>query len=133
MEHVGGDVNGLALNLVGPSSVVSDAASNSADITLGHGDGLAIVKRLDGSEELEVLLNEIGKLNHQDGSLLGSNLLPCGLERLAGGGDSKVDILLGGFANGGDDLFGGGVDDLELLLVNTLNPLVVDEPAERLY
>lgn len=133
MEHVGGNVDGLAFNLVGPSSVVSDAASNGANVTLSHGDGLAIVKRLNGSEELDVLLNEIGKLDHQNGSLLGSNLLPCGLEGLAGGGDSKVDILLGGFANGGDDLFGGGVDDLELLLVNTLNPLVVDETIGILY
>jgi hypothetical protein len=30
----------------------------------------------------------------------------------------------------GDDFFGCGVDDFESLSVDTLNPLVVDEPEE---
>ena len=59
---------------------------------------------------------------------MGSSVLPDSLEALARSGHSDVDILLGGFADRGDDLLVGGVDDLELLLVNTLNPLVVDEP-----
>lgn len=127
VKHVGGNVDSPALDLVGPSTIVSDAASNSTNVTPGHGNGLAIVERLYRGEEVDVLLNEIGKLDHQDGSLLGSNLLPGGFESLAGGGDSNVDILLGGFTDRGNDFFSGGVDDLKSLLVNTLNPLVVDE------
>jgi len=41
-------------------------------------------------------------------------------------------FLLGGLADGGDDLLCGGVDDLEGLLVDTLNPLVVDEESDGL-
>ncbi|KAJ3486862.1 hypothetical protein NLG97_g6532 [Lecanicillium saksenae] len=43
----------------------------------------------------------------------------------------EVDILLVTLADGGDDLLGGGVDDFKLLLVDTLNPLVVDEPGVK--
>lgn len=56
--------------------------------------------------------------------------LPCTVEGLAGGRDGDVDVLLCGLADGCDDLLGGGVDDLELLLVDTLNPLIVNEPSE---
>lgn len=36
--------------------------------------------------------------------------------------------LLGGLLYGGDDLLSGRVDDLEGTTVNTVDPLVVDEP-----
>jgi hypothetical protein len=62
---------------------------------------------------------------------LRSDLSPLTLESLAGSTDSQVDILLGTFADGADDLLGGGVDNLELLLVDTLNPLAIDEAAEK--
>lgn len=127
VEHVGGNVDGLALDLVGPTGVVSQAANDGTDITAGVVDGLSVVERLNSGEELLVLLGEVGKLQHVGTSLLGSSLLPFALEGLSGSGDSKVDILLGTLADGGDGLFGGGVDDLELLLVNTLNPLASDE------
>lgn len=128
VEHVGGNVESLSLNLVGPATVVADASNNSADITSGHGDGLAVVQRLDSGEKVEVLLGEIGELEHQAATLAGSNLSPCCVESLAGSGNGQIDILLGTFADRGDDLLGGGVDDLELLLVDTLDPLVVNEP-----
>jgi hypothetical protein len=131
VEHVRSNVNGLALNLVGPPSIVSEAANNSTNIAPGHGDGFAIVQRFHGSEKVEVLLSQIGKFEHQDGPLLGGNLPPCGFKGLAGSGDGKVDILLRGFANRGNDLFCARVDNLKLLLVNTLNPLVVDEAGGR--
>lgn len=130
MEHVGGDVNGLALDLVGPTSVVPQAADDGTDVTLGHGDGLSVVERLDGGEELSVLLCEVGELQQVDGALAGGGLSPDTLEGLAGGGDGDIDILLGSLVDGADNLLGGGVDDLEGLLVDTLNPLVVDEPVE---
>lgn len=131
MEHVGGNVNGLALNLVGPAAVVSDAGSDGANVTLGHGDGLAIVERLDGGEEVEVLFHEVGELDHHVAPLLGRDVLPRGFKGLASCGDSDVDIFLGGFADRGDDLLGGWIDNLELFLVDTLNPLVVDEAVMR--
>lgn len=131
VEHVGGNVKGLSLNLVGPATVVSDASNNSADIASGHGDGLAVVQRLDSGEKVEVLLGEISELEHQAATLARSDLSPCCVESLAGSGNGKIDILLGTFADRGDDLLGGGVDDLKLLLVDTLNPLVVNEPWNK--
>lgn len=133
VEGIGGDIDGLALNLVGPTAVVADGANDSANIAAGHGDGLAIVERLNGGEEVEVLLDQVGKLEEVDATLLGSGLAPDTVESLAGGGDSKIDILLGGLVDGADDLLGSGVDDLEGLLLDTLDELVVDEPGRILW
>jgi hypothetical protein len=132
VEHLGSNINGLALDLVGPTTVVSEAANNSTDIATGVGDGLSVVERLNSGEEVEVLLSEVGELEEEVASGLGSGLPPLALESLAGSGDSQVDILLGTLADGGDDLLGGGVDNLELLLVDTLNPLAVDEAGYML-
>lgn len=104
VEHVGGDVNGLAVNLVGPSTVVADARNNGTNIATGHGDGLSVVERLDGGEEVDVLLSNIGELEHQLAALVCAGLAPCRVESLAGGGDSQVDILLGSLVDGDDRL-----------------------------
>jgi hypothetical protein len=129
VEHVGLDIDGLASDLVGPASVVANAANNSTDVTTGHVDGLSVVQRLDGGKKIGVLLANVGELVHELTSLMGSNLLPCRLEGLAGRGYGKVDILLTRLAHRGDDLLSGRVDDVELSLVNTLDPFVVDEPV----
>jgi hypothetical protein len=57
--------------------------------------------------------------------------VPGALEGGASSLDGDIDILLGGLVDGGDDLFVGGVDGLEGLALDTLDELVVDEPAER--
>jgi hypothetical protein len=62
VEHVRGNINGLSLDLVGPTTIVSQAANNGADITTGVGDRLSVVKRLNSSKEIEVLLSKVGKL-----------------------------------------------------------------------
>lgn len=132
VHHAGVDIDGLALDLVGPSTVVADAANDGANITAGHVDGLAVVERLDSSEKLGVLLSDVGKLEHQVGTGVWCGVdAPCGVESLASSGDCEIDILLGTLADLGDDLLGGGVNDVELLLVDTLDPLVVDETADR--
>jgi hypothetical protein len=127
VEHLGSNINGLALDLVGPTTIVSEAANNGTNIATGVGDGLSVVERLDSGEKVEVLLSEVGKLKEEVASSLGSGLLPLAIESLAGSSDSQVDILLGTLADGGDDLLGGGVDNLKLSLVDTLNPLAADE------
>lgn len=127
MHHAGVNVDSLALDLVGPSTVVADASDDSTDITAGHRDGLAIVKGLDGGEEINVLLSDVGKLQHKVGARVGRDVgAPCGVEGLAGGSNGKIDILLSALADLADDLLGGRVNDVELLLVDTLNPLAVD-------
>lgn len=129
MQHVGVDVDGLACDLVGPAAVVAEALDHGTDIALGHGDRLSVVERLDSGKQVSVLLCQVGELEDDLGTVLGRDAAPLALESLAGGLDGNVDILLGSLGHGGDDLFGGGVDDLEGLLVGTLNPFVVDEPA----
>lgn len=131
VEHVGVNIVGLALNLVCPTTIVPYAANDGTDITTGHVDGLAIVERLDSSQQVCVLLEQIGQLQQQASPLGGGSLLPRALECLAGGSYGQVDILLVTLVNLGDNLLGGGVDNVELLLVDRLDPLAVNVPEKR--
>ncbi|KAI6769769.1 hypothetical protein HG530_004398 [Fusarium avenaceum] len=74
VEHLGGNVNSLALDLVGPTTVVSEAANNGANIATGVGDRLSVVERLNSSEEVKVLLSNIGKLQEKVASALRGDL-----------------------------------------------------------
>lgn len=123
-------VDNLALDLVGPASVVSQASSDHTNITLGHTKSLAIIERLNSSDKIQVLLDQIGELNQQLASVLWCLLSPGSLECLAGGSYCNIDILLGGLGDGADNFLSSGVDGLESLSVDTLNPFVVDEPGE---
>lgn len=130
-EGLGVSVNGLASDLIGPATVVAQAAGSIGNIDLGHGDGLAVIEGLDGSQGLHITLEEVGQLGKHTAAVRGGHLLPGTLEGLAGGLDSDVDILLGSLVDGGDGLFGGGVQGFEGLAVNTLDEFVVDEPETR--
>lgn len=131
MKHVRGNINRLALDLVCPAAIIPYAADNGTDVAAGHADGLSIVERLDRGEQVTVLLGDLGELEQVDASLLWGGVVPCSLEGLPGGGYGNIDILLVALGNGADNLLGGRVDDLEGLLIGTLDPLVVDEAAEE--
>ncbi len=62
--------------------------------------------------------------------MVGSHFSPFALKGLPSCSDGDIDILLGGFGNGADDLLVRRVDDLKGLLVNALNELVIDESIE---
>ena len=130
VESVGGGVNDLALDLVCPATVVPQAANTHADVNLGHGDGLAVVERLNSSEQVEVLLEQVGELHKKSATVLRGLFPPRALKGLACGGDGDVDILLGGFVDGADDALVGGVDDFKCLAVYTFHELVVDEAGD---
>jgi hypothetical protein len=125
-------INGLALNLVRPATIVSQTSRNHTDIHLRHGDCLAIVQRLNGSEDIQITLDQISKLDEQAAAVLWRDMAPSGLESLARGGDGDVDVLLSGLGDGADDGLVGWVDDLEGLAVDALNPLVVDEAVREM-
>jgi hypothetical protein len=62
VECVGTSVNNLTLNLICPSSVVSDASRSSGNVALGHGNRLSIVKSLNGGKCLNITVEELSKL-----------------------------------------------------------------------
>lgn len=78
-----------------------------------------------------MLLEEIGELYEELATVLWGDLSPASLEGLASGGHSDVDILLRGFLNGADDLLVRWVNGLKGLVVDTLDPLAVDEAKLR--
>lgn len=120
-------VDDLSVDLVGPSSVVSQAAGGAQNVTTGVCQTLSVVERLDGREHGDVLLKEVGELGQQAAAVGCADLGPGAVESSSGSLDGDVDILLGGLVDGADDLFVGGVDDLEGLALDTLDELVVDE------
>jgi len=117
VEGVGGGVNDLALDLVRPATVVPQSTDTHADVDLGHGDGLAIVERLNRGEQVEVLLEQIGELHKKSAAVLRGLFPPWAFESLACGGDGDVDVLLRGFLDRGDDALICGVDHIEGLAV----------------
>jgi hypothetical protein len=129
-EGVGVCVDDLALDLVSPPTIVSQAASNQADVNLCHSNSLSVVERFDSGEEVGILLNEIGEVDQQLAAVLWGLLSPDCPVCLSGSGYRDIDILLCGLVDGCDNLLGGWVDRLEGLAVDTLNKLVVDEPVQ---
>ena len=121
-------VDDLALNLIGPAAVVSKASSDIGNIDLCHSKGLSVVERLNRREKIEILLDQFRELDEEPATLLWRLLPPYCLVALAGSSYGDINILLRGFGDGTDDFFGTGVESLEGLSVDALNPLVVNEP-----
>jgi len=118
------------VNLVGPATVVAQAAGGVSDIDLSHGDGLAVIKGLDGGQCLDITLKQVGQLGEHAAAVRGGHIVPDALEGSASGLDGDVDILFGSLVHGDNGLLGGRVDGLEGLALDTLDELVVDEPGE---
>lgn len=114
VELVGISLDNLSVNLISPTSVVSDATSNGSNITLGHGDGLSVVQRLDGGENEVVTVNQVCELEEETTTLVGVDFAPFAIEGITSGFDGGVDIGEGGFVDGGEDFF---VTVLQVLLV----------------
>lgn len=129
MKHIRGNVNGFTLDLVSPTAVVSETTDNSVHVTAGVVDRLAIIKRFNSGEKLLVLLSQVGQFVQKVSPLTGRRVLPCCFECLSSSRYGEVNVLLGAFVDGSDDLFVRGVDDFELLLVDTLDPFAIDEPS----
>lgn len=128
VEGLSSGVDNLALDLVGPAGVVSQAADDVRDVGGGHCDGLAVVERLDGGKGVYFPLAQVGELVEELATALRGGVLPLAmLEGLAGGSNGNVDILLGGLVDRADNLLCGWVDDLEGLAVGALDEFVVDE------
>lgn len=130
-ESLGVGVDSLTVDLVGPATVVAQAAGGVGNINLGHGDGLTVVESLDGGKGLHITLEQIGQLSEHTATVRGGHTVPGTLEGSASGLDGDVDILLGSLVDGGDNLLIGRVEGLEGLTIDTLDKLVVDEPSSK--
>jgi hypothetical protein len=91
------------VDLVGPSTVVSEDVGGGLDVTLGLGNGLSVVESLDGGEEEPVLLEEVRKVVQVPSTVLGSDLGPLALEGSTGSLDGNVDILFNRIVSKVDD------------------------------
>lgn len=80
------------MNLVSPSTVVSQAARCEANIHLGHGESLAVIQGLDSGESVDVLIEERSEFVKVDTSGGGVGGGPYGVEGFSGGLDGNVDI-----------------------------------------
>ena len=129
-QGLGVGVDDLAVHLVRPAAIVSQARRRVGDVTHGHGERLAVVQGLNTSQQLGVLLEEVGQLGQHAAAVRRGDLGPGAVESLAGGLDGDVDILLRGLVDGADGLFVVRVDGLEGLAVERLDELVVDEPEK---
>lgn len=90
VEGRGVGVDNLALNLVGPSTVVSQAARGGHDITGGHGNGLSVVERLNGGKGLDLTLHQVGKLAEKLATVATGLVPPCAFKSFARGGDLSL-------------------------------------------
>lgn len=124
-------VNSLAVNLVRPSGVVANATHGQPQVNLGHAEGLAVVQGLNGSYLLKVALHKIRELVDEPAPVRRGNIAPLALEGGTSRSHGGIDILLGGFLNGGNRLLVGRVNGLDGLALGSLDVLVVDEPETR--
>ena len=127
VERLGIRLNNLAVDLICPAAVISEASGAHTNVDFGHAECFAIVQGFDRCEEVEVLFEQICQLHQVFSSLLIGDLAPCGLKGFAGNGDGVVDIFFGGFVDCADRFLGGGVDGLESLAILSFDELVVDE------
>lgn len=122
-------VNDLALDLVCPAAIISQTASRHADIHLGHTKGLAIVEGFDGSERIEMLLEQICQVDEPSSALLGCDVSVFAFKGLTGDGHCMVDIFFCGFVYGYNWLLGGGVDGFKCFAVHAFDEFTVDESS----
>lgn len=121
-------VNGLAVNLIGPATVVAKAAGGGGNIALSHGEGLAVVKGFNSSQDVAITLEEVGQLDEEAATFGGSDLAPLTLEGGACCLDGIFDIILVRLLDGYNRLLVGGVDGLKSAATLSLDELIVDEP-----
>lgn len=97
-------VNGTALDLVGPSSIVPETVNSFANVAPRTVDGLSVVHRLNRRQFLMRLLHQGDQLKQVFSTVGGSLQFPRAVQCLASGSNGNVDILFFSFADGADFL-----------------------------
>lgn len=106
-------LDGLTVDLVCPSTVVSEDGSGFSDIeTLGNTKGLSVVERLERSEDIDISFHQGSDLHEVLASLETWNVeSPSGVEGVVGGIKSDFDVGSETLGDLDEDLTGGGVVD----------------------
>jgi len=116
-ERIVEGVDGLAVNLGGPSGVVAKHVGHHGHIDVARfKDRFAVVECLQLGQLVDILLDQVGDSPQDLASFAGGQLPPRSSEvvkRLAGRGDGLVDVVRAGFGDLGQNLAGGGVDSVE--------------------
>jgi hypothetical protein len=91
-----GSLDSLSVDLVCPSTVVSEDGSGLGDIeTLGNGKSLSVVKRLEGCKDIDISLHQGSDFHEVLSSLETWDIeTPGGLEGSVGGIKCDFDIGL---------------------------------------
>jgi len=128
-----GGLDDLALNLVGPTTVVSEDGGRLGDIeALGSRERLTVVESLDTGKDVQISLDELGDLGENSSSLEPWGVVaPDSVECLSGNLDGDIDISGESLWNGGQVLSRGWVDDVNGFgtLVYGSRPFAIDEQS----
>ena len=89
-----GSLDGLALDLIGPSRVVPNTFDRGGDVcVLGPEEGFTVVEGFDSSHLICMLFHNVGELSQEFGTFVAWGMeTPGGVEGLACRCDSDIDI-----------------------------------------
>lgn len=122
-----GGVNGLAVNLISPTSKVAEAGNGIGNINItSNSESLAVVKSIKSSQFILVTLHQISELVDQTTTFSRSNLAPGLVVALVGSSNSGINVLGISRVNRANDFLSGRVDSLDQRTMAG-NKLVVDE------
>lgn len=112
-ELVLAGLNGLTVDLVCPTTVVSEDSSGFSDIeTLGNSKGLSVVEGFKGSKDIDISLHQGSDLHEQLASLETWDVeTPGGVEGIVSGIKSDLDVGSETLGDLDEDLTSGGVVD----------------------
>ena len=132
-----GLLDDLAVNLVGPATIVAESSGGLGSLhispsatafgnrdthvkALGSTESLAVVESFNGSQNVDITLNQLGDLDENLAALKARHVgTPSGVECDASGIESLVDIGFSALDDLGDLFAIGGVDDTALLVLTT--------------
>jgi len=114
-ELVLAGLNGLTMDLVCPSTVVSEDSSGFSDVeTLGNSKGLSVVEGFKGSKDIDISLHQGSNLHEQLASLETWNVeSPGGVEGIVGSIKSDLNVGSETLGDLDEDLTSGRVVDAE--------------------
>ena len=123
----------VVINLREAALLRADTSSEIAEMingqrqvrSLGFADRLAVVDRLDHSEQIELLLHAVGDFVQDAGALGGRRAAP-GLPRAVSGVERELDVLRGRSGVGADDAAIDRGDIVECLTFNRRDPFAAD-------